>query len=264
MSPNISRGTFDSLLPPGAAWSVEQDGDLDKFLDGISDNSEEIREFLSSLAFIRDCQNTPILSDLEKEYGLQPNSNLSLQERIDRLCAAKTSRSGFGADYMQDKLQQAGFDVQVHINNPPVDPDLFLFEAFKIYCNDGINAFCGNQNAVCGGVGGSLIVNGDFYTETQELSVVCASEFAVSGSDRALCGRIFNVKRELITYTIPGDIGYWGLFFFVGGDATRNVSGELTSIEPAEISVSRREEIIRLIVKYKPSHSWAGFIGTFV
>ena len=216
------------------------------------------------MAFIRECQNTPILSDLEKEYGLQSNDKLSLQERIDRLCSAKTSRSGYGADYMQDKLQQAGFDVQVHINNPPVDPDLFLFEAYKIHCNDNTNAFCGNQNAVCGGIGGSLIVNGDFFTETQELSVTAGSEFAVSGSDKALCGRIFNVLRELVTYTIPNDIGYWGLFFFVGGDATRDGSGELTAIEPAEIAVARREEIIRLIVKYKPSHSWAGFIGTFV
>lgn len=263
MSPNISRGTFDSLLPPGAAWSVEQDGDFDKFLDGISENSEVVREFLASLAFIRDCQNTPILSDLEKEYGLQPNGRLSLQERIDRLCAAKTSRSGFGADYMQDKLQQAGFDVQVHINNPPVDPDLFLFEAFNAYFGFETSVF-GNENAIFGGVGGELIVNGDFYIETIVQSVQFNNEFGVFGNERAIFGFEGGVERELVEYSVPSDPGYWGLFFFVGGDATRDGSGALTNIEAAQIATSRRDEIRRLIIQYKPSHSWAGLIVNFI
>lgn len=262
MSPNISRGTFDSLLPPGAAWSVEQDGDFDKFLDGISENSEEIREFLASLAFIRDCQNTPILSDLEKEYGLQLNDKLSLQDRIDRLSSAKTSRSGYGADYMQDKLQQAGFDVQVHINNPPVDPSLF-FNHFNAYFGFQTSVF-GNENAVFGGPTGELIVNGDLYDEDIVQSVLFGSEFSVFGSERGVFGFLGGVERIRIEYEIPTDPGYWGLFFFVGGDATRDGSGELTSIVPSSIPTSRREEIRSLIVKYKPLHAWGGLIVNFI
>lgn len=264
MSLSLSRGVFNALMPPGALWTPETDGGLDQLLDGMSDNSEEVRVFLESIALLRNARLTPLLSDMEKEYGLIPNDRLTEQDRRDRLLAAQTSRFGFGADYMQTKLQEAGFDVQVHINNPPVDPDIFIFEAFK--CTAGnTTSVAGNTNAVAGGIGGELVVNGDLFIETPTVSTVAGSEFAVAGSSRAVAGGIFAVERELVEYTVPGDIGYWGLFFFVGGDATRDgVTDELTAIAAAEVAVERRDELRRLIIKYKPLHSWAGLIITFV
>jgi hypothetical protein len=226
-------------MPPGALWVPETDAGLDQLLDGISENSEETRIFLASLAFLRNASLTPILSDMEKEYGLLQNTSLTEQERRNRLRAAMTDRFGFGADYMESKLQAAGFDVQVHINNPVVDPDQFLFEAFKCPAAK-TTSVAGNTNAVAGGLGGELVVNGDLYDANSP-------------------------PRELIDYTIPADPGYWGLFFFIGGDATRDVvTDELLTIDPALLSISRREEIRGLIVKYKPLHSWAGLIVNYV
>ena len=54
-----------------------------------------------------------------------------------------------------------------------------------------------------------------------------------------------------------------GLVFFVGGDATRDAqSGELTQIEFADVPEARREELRRIIVKYKPIHSWGALLIT--
>ena len=235
---SLSRAVFNALMPPGAIWVPEKDGGLDQLLEGVSDNSEDVSVFLAQLAVLRNASFTQILSDMEKEYGLTQNTSLSEQDRRDRLRAAMTDRYGYGADYMQDKLQSGGFDVQVHINNPPVDPDQFLFEAFKCPAAK-TTSVAGNTNAVAGGFGGELVVNGDLYDANSP-------------------------PRELISYDIPVDPGYWGLFFFVGGDATRDGgTGELLTIDPASISISRREEIRGLIIKYKPLHSWAGLIVNY-
>jgi len=264
---SFSRDVFNALLPEGYIWEIAPDEDLDNLFEGLSDNSEELALFLAALGFLRSPEYTPILSDLEKEYGVQYNASLTEQERRERLLAVKTARSGFGADFMQEKLREAGFDLFVHINNPPVDPGLFLFEAYNIFCNDQVYAFCGNENAVSGGLDGELVVNQDFFKETLPYEVLCNSDQAFSGNEDALCGQIDNdgVIRVPVEYTIPADPGYWPLFFFVGGVATRDtVTGEILTIEPASITVSRREELRRLIIQYKPSHSWGVLIINYI
>ncbi len=266
MSPNnFSRDVINALFPEGSIWVPQDDEGLDQLLDGISLNLEEMRDFLALLAKIRNPFLTPILSDLEKEYGLPPNTNLSLEERQQRLLSAITNRSGFGADYMQEKLQRAGFNVQVHVNNPPIDPRSITGQA-SIYCNDQVNAFCGNENAVSGGMSGEIIVNQDWFYESSVFSLNCGGEFAKSGSNRALCGKFDLIKREGVIYTIPTNPGYWGLIFFVGGNATRipPVTGPLTNIDPADVPATRREELKELIIKYKPSHSWCILIANYI
>lgn len=223
----LCRQVLDALLPPGSLWVPADDGGLDNLLKGIADNHERAREFLSQLAYLRSPLLTPILADLEKEFGILPDATLDEATRRARLEVVKTAAKNDGSlDFLQDSLLAAGFDVLVHANNPPVDPGFFLFYA--------PSAICGNSSAVCGGSStgsarGELLVNGELSYE-----------------------------QAPVRYAIPTDPGYWPLFFFVGGAATRNGSGELTEIADALVPVSRRLELARLILKFKPLHSWAG------
>ena len=112
--PNLSRSVFDSLLPDGSFWHIAQDGNFDKLLDGMSDNVEDVILKLACLSCIRDPHTTPILSDLEKEFGINPDERLTDEERRQAL-AAKVYRGDCNGskDCLEDALQMAGFDVQV-------------------------------------------------------------------------------------------------------------------------------------------------------
>lgn len=233
MSDNLSKQVFNSLFPPGSIWIPIIDKDLDLLINGMATNSEEMRIVIDSLAFIRDPQKTPIIKDLEKEFGLTEDPSLTDQERRNRVLSAKTANKGDGTDdFMQTKLQESGFDLQVHQNEPPVDPSTILDDGFFVYC-DGDDAFCGNENALCGQQSGQLIVNG------------------IAPFDSI--------------FVSPVSSDYWHLVFFIGGDVTRNaVTNEIEAIVSAQIPISRSSELIRLIVKYKPMHSWCGLMVDFI
>ena len=121
MPDSVSRTAIATLLPPGSLFVPEDSGDLDKLLDGIGDNHEVIKSFLDTLAYIRNPSLTPILADLEKEFGVFPDTTLSVAQRRTKLTAVKAAGNGDGTDtFMQARLQESGFNVFVYQNNPPV------------------------------------------------------------------------------------------------------------------------------------------------
>ena len=266
----VSREILDALLPEGAIWNPKVGADFDLLLDGMGDNAEVVRIFNEKLAFVRAPQKTPILSDLEKEYGIEPDERLTDQERRDRLEVAKISNDSDGTDTdMQAFLQAAGFDVQVHANSPAADPAIFLDQAFLMVA-DGDNAYAGFEpvggppiTSVAGRIGGELLVNGALFTQTPKFIFQAGGDSAFIGNDDAILGLFDIIQLTEVTYDIPTDPGYWGLIYFVGGDATRDGTGLLTSIETAEIPISREQEFKRTILKYRPLHSWAGLIVNY-
>lgn len=225
----LSREAINALLPGGSLWQPEDGADLDLLLDGIAGNIENMRLFLHTLARIRNPILTTVLDDLEREYGIIPDARVSEPVRRQRLLATKTDGSSNGTlEWIQDKLALAGFNVQLHSNDPAVDPATFLQfdtspqfgEATALFGPTG-------QYFVC--PGGSLLVNGPIF-----------------------------YNQSLIEYASPAASHYWPLVFFIGSNATRNESGELTSLDWAQVPIIRKSEFIRLIVKYKPMHTWVG------
>lgn len=262
--PDISRAVFDALLPPGAIWIPEISGDLDLLLAGIAENSDEMQTFLASLADLRNPQKTTLLNDLEKEYGIKTDSKFTEQKRRDQLSATKSATAGDGTfEYLEKKLRDFNFDVYVYSNDPPVDPDIFLYENYLTY-SGGNTAYCGHESAICGGIGGELVVNGDIFIQRPLYLVASGGEIAFAGNEKALAGYFTEMSQELFRYVVPDNPGYWPLVFFVGGAATRDPgTDELVKIETVSLDAARRDEIIRLIVKYKPLHSWCGLIAAF-
>ena len=258
---SLMRSVIDVITPRGSAWSVAPDEDWDKLYDGIALNWEEVREFLAELKSIRDPALTSFLADLEKEFGVFSNPILTEQQRRDQLTPIVFNRSfNGGLDNLEDALQAAGFDVQVHSNSPAADPALFLDQNFQMVA-DGGNAFAGRPDAFAGRSGGELLVNGEIFTSRKVIIPVAGNLFAGDGQT---AGEYIDLERTEITYNIPTDPADWPLVFFVGGDATRNGSGALTEIQLADVMSAQESEFKRIILKYKPIHSWAALIINFV
>ena len=268
---NFARRILNSLWPRGAFWEPKTDGDYDKLLEGVSENSGVVRTFLSTLANIRNPLLTPVLSDLEKELGIIPATGSTDAERRSRAQAFIQRRASTGAwDVLQAQLRAAGFtDVFVHPNDPAVDPAGFLLQAFGMTCDDplpsGNDPQCGEPEAICSETGGSLLVNGDLFSNAPNYVNQCGNP-GIECDDGVYCGDFdVYIRRSLEDlYRIPVIAGYWPLIFFVGGPATRDpVTNELTEIGSYSVPSQRQTEFRRIILRFKPLHSWAGLIVVY-
>jgi hypothetical protein len=267
----LSRSIINALFPQGRAWEPAADSDYDHLLDGIAANSDAVKSDLDQLAYLRDPARTTILSDLEKEYGVIPASGATEAERRLRLSAFMFRRAGTGAwDVLQAKLREAGFDnVCVYPNDPAIDPDIYLAQAFNMVCGDllpgGNDAQCGEPEAICAQVGGELVVNGDLFQNFPNWVNLCGEP--VYCDDDVFCGDFSGYKSVAIdvAYLVPADAGYWPLIFFVGIDATFDpVTHAITSISSYGVPGERRVEFRRIILRFKPMHSWGALIVTYI
>ncbi len=124
---SICRRVFDSALPSGAIWNIQPGGDLDKFYAGTADNFERMRRKAAAIQFVRDAKSTSLLSDLEIEFGVIPDTALTVAARRTYLAALKAERSCLPAwKVLENKLRAAGFDVRVYPNEPPFDPETII------------------------------------------------------------------------------------------------------------------------------------------
>jgi hypothetical protein len=124
---NVAGGGFDldNVSIPGTISIVVTEGGFAQLISGSALNWQTVRDWLYDIGFIRDPYKTPILSDLEKEYGIFPDTNLTEQERRDKLAAVKYARAGTGTiDDLQTALDRAFPDsgFTVYNNDPAQDP----------------------------------------------------------------------------------------------------------------------------------------------
>jgi hypothetical protein len=153
------RFSVDSLHPDGAFWAPKPGGDYDKVLDALADFEAGLFDDLVLLGKLRDPDATPILSDLEREYGLLPNEALSEEERRAQLRSIVYARRGTGSiDDLQRRLDAAGFDLTVHSNSPAVDPNVIISGDAPMQAGEPL-AQAGEPSAQAGEFSGELVVN---------------------------------------------------------------------------------------------------------
>jgi len=266
----FSRSVLNALLPEGAFWTPATGGDYDNLLEGVASNTEIIRLNLDNLRRLRDPSSTPVLSDLEKEYGVLPGPGSTVSQRRSRLQAFMFRRGELPTyEFLEERLRSAGFtQAYVHANSPAVDPAIFLAQAFNMVCDDllpgGNDPQCGEPEAICASVGGELLVNGEIFIQEPNYTVLCDEALAQCGEPDAVAGDFDGVNLIPIDYEIPVIAGYWPLIFFVGGQATRDpVTGAITDIESITIPLARRLEFRRIILTYKPMHSWGALVVNY-
>jgi len=235
MSSELIKQTQKALLPDGSLWQIKFEDDFDKLLNGQALNWETVRAFAETAGDVRDPFKTVLLQELEEEHGIIPDFDLTDDERRTQLAAVKFDRTDNRAsdDDLQDFLVKAGFDVQVHRNDPPVDPALFP---------------------------GDLLLNGSILLSSPGIAACCGNEIAVCGNQKAVCAFFQNASRVEVVPELPTDPDSWGFIFFVGGDATRDGFGALTSILPADVPLHRQDRFKSFILQAKPWETWAVLI----
>ncbi len=181
------------LLPPGEAWEPDPNRDFHKFMEGLGEGAGAIYQDLKALEYIRDPERTQQLADLEKDYGIITNLDISEDDRRAQLKILRYVRDLTGSDdNLEDRLQEAGFDLKVFRNDPKIDPAVLM-------CDE-------------------LIVNGDIFTQVPAYEMQCDGSIAFAGNQKAVCGYFVSMERTAREYEIPTDPGLWGYFFFVCGD----------------------------------------------
>jgi len=260
----FTRQILDSLLPSGAVWSPKFEGDLDKYLDGQADNYDPILTFLRSLSEIRNPSTTPLLEELEREYGLAKNDSLTEAQRRAFLESFIFGAEDSGTpEDLERRLQDAGFDVFVYANDPAQDPLVILDQAFRMVAG-GSNAFAGRQDAFARRQGGELIVNGDKFKQVPDYLTTAGGPNSSAGNSSFIAGKFDEVTSVKIEYVVPSNPGDWPLIFFIGGPATFDIDGKILAIEniiqPAEL----RNEFLKIILRYKPLYTWGVSVVDFV
>ena len=291
---DLIRGAIDATLPEGAAWQVLTGGDLDKLLNGSAENWGVVAEYLGRLATVRNPDGTLFLDELEKEFGIIPNPELTDEQRRGTLRPRVYERNGNASkDIMQNALVSAGFDVEVYENDPnfftppvfqmiaggpnafagnegafagitepeiePIDPESFIGKVFQMIAG-GPNAFAGNEGAFAGLIGGEILVNGEVFTSEKLFTSVAGRTDAVCG--RMSAGEFSGFERRAVQYEIPDDPATWPMIFMVAAPGGWNTPD--FELSQANIPLMRRNDFRTQILKIKPMHSWAVLVVTYV
>jgi hypothetical protein len=194
-----------TLFPKGPIWAFRALGDADKLVEAIGAVKDTIRGYLKSLASTRDPNLTPILSDLEREYGITPVGSLTEAERRAILAGYVYAKVGSGKDDLEARLHAAGFtDLFVHHNDPLVNPAYYAGGAWAAVLGYQ-DTVLGNEDCYCGqlGVGGYVLAN----------------------------GQVFEADGSIHDYEIPAGSETWPMVFFVGGAKTGTTTGFVVFVD---------------------------------
>jgi hypothetical protein len=251
---------YQHLLPNARAWRLTTEKQLRQFFEGLTDLPLDIRDFFDLVWLDIFPDTTRELDAWDTQFAL-PNTFMSEQERRDRLDAVWKALGGQSPRYIQDTLQEAGFDVFIHewwelpITEPPVvrNPFTFLNDGrgiIKYIMGDGtLEANDGNLEANDGASidpTGFVLVN-KFFVRDQ---IGDGAEAMNDGNPEAQDGGAFNIYR-LKTYIIPTDTTKWPYFLYISGQIFP---------DHAIVSASRRNEFETLCLKICPTQQWLGML----
>lgn len=264
---------FQHLLPNARAWRITIDKQLRQFFDGLTGIGTDSRAFFDEIWRDIDPQTTREIPAWETQFGL-PDTGLTEQQRRDRLDAAWKALGGQDPRYIQDTLQDNGFNVFVHdwwapgtepapgvkLCVTPRNPQTVLRREFTgvvsgVDCGEALAA-CGEAFAEAGNSTEPLgypLVNKILVTEP-DLLTLCGEALAECGEATATCGNFVTFKQTFRNYIVPSDTAKWPFFLYIGGQ----VFGDTAIVDP-----KRRDEFEALCLKICPAQQWLGIIVTY-
>lgn len=258
---------FKHLLPRARAWTLIIDKLLRNFFEGLAKSlGMPTRDFLDGIWLDIFPQSTRELEKWEVQFGLASVS-ITEQERRDRLDGAWKGLGGQSPRYLQDTLQDNGFDVYIHewwvpgtdppdVRNPFDVIDNAAGPTFIVLCGEPL-ALCGEAEAQAGNSidpMGYLLVN-KIFTTRHDFVVICGEPAALCGEPGVQAGNYTGFVEFQIKYSIPTDPGFWPYILYFGGE----VFGT-----QATVPVNRRDEFEDLLLKICPAQQWLGIMVDFV
>jgi len=250
---------FKHLLPNAKAWRLTANKKLRQFFDGLTELGSDIKEYVDLVWSDIFPQTTRELDAWEKQFGL-PSTALTAQGRRDRLDGAWKALGGQSPKYIQDSLQEAGFDVYIH--------EWWTFTGvFDISCGEPL-AVSGEPAAECGNFTGEVtsvnpvardpsdvLTDGTipfgYFLNSGGLVAVSGGVQAISGAANGVSGGLLVNKPAKIVYQIPSNPTQWRFILYIGAQ----VYGDRATVD-----VARREEFEALCLKLCPAQQWIGLI----
>ncbi len=264
---------YKVLVPRANAWILSKGKQLTEFFQGLTGVVTDTKLYIDLIWLDIFPQTTRELDAWEDQWAL-PSTGLTEQERRDRLDGVWKAKGGQDPRYIQDTLQNAGFDVYVHewwvpsleppvgVKEcvPPRNPNNFLTngqQAYRAACGEPIMQ-CGEPLAQCGErynyATGYPLVN-KISQFTKAFVAACGEPIMQCGEPLAQCGQFETAVYAQREYTIPSDPSKWPYFLYIGGE---------TFPDLAVLPSSRREEFEDLCLKICPAHVWIGVMVTYV
>ena len=228
---NLDVKLFGHLLPKGEAWRLAHGKTLTKYIDGIYNGFyQPFINYVGQMYLDNFAQTTSKLSELEAQKGLPLSSNLTEQQRRDRLEGRLKAFGGQSPYYIQKTLQDAGFNIYIHewwipgTKNPRNPIALLGTSGGNVYKHS-----FGNVNKQFGDVG---VQFGGILTKA---------------------GTVLINKPQPDTM-IPTDEKYWPYFIYFGAKEFP---------EQAVIDPARKDELEQLLLTICPAHLWIGLFAYY-
>lgn len=258
------------LLPNARAWRTTSEKALRRFLVGLAESADDVREYFGRVYAELWPSSTGSIPEWEDQLGLPP-SRITEAQRRERLDGAWKALGGQDPAYIQRVLRANGFDVYVHEwwepgTQPPVgahqcvtprNPLLYIRRStaprVQLAACGYSATTCGNISAICGnGVepAGYPLVN-KVQTSRKTYSASCGNVSTSCGNAPATCGNFDGYRLDVVDYLVPLDSTKWPHFLYVGGQ---------TFPEFATVDVDRRNEFEALCLKICPTHVWIGVL----
>ena len=235
--------SIQHLLPNALAWTTTATKNLRGFFQAMGDLGDDVRDHIDGAFENIDPQKTQQLDAYERQFNLK-SVVLSEQERRDRLDAAWKATGGQSPKYIQDRLQEAGFDVYVHdwfdpASRPPVNTQVcvvprspiavlrpeYTQTVSQVDCGEAL-AECGEAFAECGNGTAPLgypLVNKISITEI-DIIPECGEPGMECGEAFVTCGNFTDLIQTEQNYVVPSDVSKWPYFMYVGGETYPDVA----------------------------------------
>lgn len=264
----MSVNIFRHLLPKSRGFNLKANKTIYDFFNALTVIPDDYKAHIDQVFLDWFPYTTREIDLWEKQFGLA-TTNTNETFRRARLDATWKALGGQSPRYIQDTLQNAGFDVYVHEWWDPLDlapcptprdPNLYIKDGttptvYQMLDNQD-TAQDNDPEAMDGfGIGpqGYLLVNKTEILAASQFEFVDGGQCAQDGEEIAQDGDLGNFYEQQ-QFEIPSDPLLWQSFAYIGGP---------TFPEIATVDTNRREEFETLVLKVCPNQLWLGMLITY-
>lgn len=218
--------------------------------DAIAEEFDLLNDFrnqVSSAVVPNVNMDSDTIEDFESKYGIANISTSSDKTRIERIIERASGNGNGGADWFEERIQAAGFDLYVHVNEQNVTES----PSFNDYQFNEVQF-------------GDLVT----YTDPRDIpgEIIASSPidnigglFEQFGTEYQFDDLQFGTIDETAayprpkTFSIPSDPDRWGYVFFLSPSADEVVTDELDMLALTEEEYSF---LHKLILQTKFTRNW--------
>jgi len=276
--------TFKHLFPKALAWSFPFNGFLKKYIEGLSETPNDIRDFADNVYLDIFPQTTRELELWEQQFNITASG--TDQQRRANLAARWIAQGGQGKDYLESVIHAAGFtDVFLHpwfnADGSTKNPNFFLRNSQTEYLfvtgqtglqtGDGTTQTSGTLSisAFVIVTGQTGIQTGGLDQQTTGATFPFVPYLFYTGKPNAQTGdgvtqtagqidpqgSLLVNKGPNVAYFVPQKLDEYREMLYVGGKNFPDF---------VDISITQKDEFERLLLRYLPYSHWIGLLINYV